>query len=73
VDLLSADELFKPFVRKIKLSPERQALGLGGSGLGLTIVRMIANNTDSKVQFVEPDDGFNTSFQLSWSEKVDKA
>jgi len=68
VDLPSAEDLFRPFVRKLKLSPERRALGFGGSGLGLTIVRMIAENLNCKVAFVEPDAGFNTAFQLSWSE-----
>jgi len=68
VDLSTADELFKPFVRKLRVSAERRALGLGGTGLGLTIVRMIANNADCKVRFVEPDKGYRTAFELSWSE-----
>ena len=69
VDLDIADELFKPFVRKLKISPQRRALGLGGTGLGLAIVRMIASNLSCKVAFVEPDRGFNTAFQLSWTEQ----
>lgn len=68
VDLKSAEDLFKPFVRKLKISPERRALGLGGTGLGLAIVKMLADVLDCKVAFVEPDDGFNTAFQLSWNE-----
>jgi signal transduction histidine kinase len=68
VKVASAEDLFKPFIRKLKLSPERQALGLGGTGLGLAIVRMIAGNLDCKVAFVEPDEDFNTAFQLSWNE-----
>ena len=69
VDLSTAEELFKPFVRKLKLSPERKALGFGGTGLGLTIVHMIAENLNCKVAFVQPDHGYKTAFQLSWSEK----
>jgi len=70
VDLATADELFEPFVRKLNLSPERRALGYGGSGLGLTIVRMIADNLGCGVAFVKPDEGFSTAFQISWSEEI---
>jgi signal transduction histidine kinase len=69
VNLESSGELFEPFVRKLKLSADRRALGLGGTGLGLTIVRMIATTLNCQVTFVEPDDGFTTAFQLSWVEK----
>jgi signal transduction histidine kinase len=68
VDLDNAEELFKPFVRRMKISPERRALGLGGSGLGLSIVRMIARNTQCQVSFVEASEGFSTAIQISWSE-----
>ena len=68
VDLKDAEELFKPFVRRIKISPERQALGYGGTGLGLTIVRMIAHNIGCEVSFVEPEKGFSTAFSLRWRE-----
>lgn len=69
VDLDSAMELFEPFVRKLQLSPERRALGLGGTGLGLTIVRMIADNTGCRVSFVKPSPGFSTCFELAWKEQ----
>jgi len=68
VDLATAEELFKPFVRKLQLSPQRRSMGLGGTGLGLTIVRMIAQELNCRVAFVEPQDGFSTAFRLSWSE-----
>jgi signal transduction histidine kinase len=45
IDLDEAEELFAPFVRRQTISEERRALGAGGTGLGLTIVRMIARNT----------------------------
>jgi signal transduction histidine kinase len=60
------DELFKPFKRKSNLSPERRELGMGGTGLGLTIVEMIAENRNCDVAFVDPGDDWSTSFELSW-------
>jgi signal transduction histidine kinase len=68
VDLSTAEELFRPFVRRLKLSRERQAMGMGGTGVGLTIVRMLAENLGCRVAFVEPEQGFKTAFRLSWSE-----
>jgi signal transduction histidine kinase len=68
VDLSSAEELFDPFVRKLSISPERRALGLGGTGLGLTIVRMVATSLNCRAAFVQPEPGFKAAFQLSWSE-----
>jgi|GEM_PF-577091 len=68
VDLKASEELFQPFVRRSKLSPERRALGLGGAGLGLSIVRMIAVNLHCKASFVKADKNFKTAFQLSWTE-----
>lgn len=69
VDLLTAEELFEPFVRKLEISPERRSLGLGGTGLGLTIVRMISTSLDCHVKFVKPAAGFSAAFQLSWTEE----
>jgi len=69
VNPLTAEELFKPFVRRLKISPERAALGLGGMGLGLPIVRMLATNLGCEVTFAAPDKGFKTAIEISWSEK----
>ncbi len=68
VDLRNADRLFEPFERELKVSPQRQALGYGGTGLGLTIVRLLADRIGCRVSFVEPDDGFSTAFSISWRE-----
>jgi signal transduction histidine kinase len=68
VDLDESEELFQPFVRKQIISRERQQLGLGGTGMGLTIIRMIAQNRNCRVGFVKPDKEFSTAFSLSWSE-----
>jgi len=66
VDPSDAEELFEPFVRRLTLPPERQRSGLGGTGLGLTIVRMLATTLNCHVQFIEPPEGFATTFEISW-------
>lgn len=68
INLQDADRLFEPFQRASKISAERKALGYGGTGLGLTIVRLLANNIGCRVQFVNPEDGFNTAFSIRWRE-----
>ena len=68
INLQKAEKFFDPFERESKISAERQALGYGGAGLGLTIVRLIADNINCRVQFVDPQDGFNTAFSIQWRE-----
>lgn len=69
VDLKDAEELFQPFERRLKISPERRQLGYGGTGLGLTIVRMLCVELDCTVRFVEPREDFSTSLEITWTEK----
>jgi signal transduction histidine kinase len=66
VNLKDAERLFQPFERGIEISPARRALGYGGTGLGLTIVQLLADRIGCKIGFVEPDDGFSTAFSISW-------
>lgn len=66
-NLADSKELFEPFVRRLEISDERKSLGLGGMGLGLTIVRMICETRRLGYGFVEPEPGFATSFQLTWT------
>jgi signal transduction histidine kinase len=68
VNLEEAGQLFQPFVRRIRISKERRALGYGGMGLGLAIVRLIANNIGCEVAFVKPEESFSTAFCIRWSE-----
>ena len=68
INLKEADKFFEPFERASKISAERKALGYGGTGLGLTIVRLLANNIGCRVQFVEPERGFKTAFSIRWRE-----
>ena len=53
IDWERSAQFFEPFAREIEISRERRGLGLGGMGLGLTIVRMIADQRRCKVQFVK--------------------
>lgn len=69
VDLDAADRLFLPFERRQGISQERAALGLGGTGLGLTIVRMLATDMDVSVQFEPPDSDYSTAIAFRWRTK----
>ena len=60
------EEIFKPFVRKGGISDERRELGLGGTGLGLTIVDMIAAQRGAEVSFGDPFEGWSTTFEMTW-------
>lgn len=66
VRLHDSSDLFKPFIRRLEIPEERKSLGLGGMGIGLTIVKMVSDSLDCKVYFVEPVDKFKTSFALEW-------
>jgi signal transduction histidine kinase len=70
IDIKNSDALFRPFAREQRISPERRQLGLGGTGLGLTIVRMIAEALNCQARFVEPEEMFKTAFELSWTEEA---
>lgn len=69
IDLEEAERLFEPFERELELSPRRRELGLGGTGLGLTIVRMLAGNRGCDVSFIPPLDDYRTALELSWNSK----
>jgi signal transduction histidine kinase len=66
VDLEHAEELFDPFVRRIVVGPDHAAMALGGGGLGLTIVRMMAEELGCTVEFVAPDTHHATAVQVGW-------
>ena len=58
--------LFEPFERRLEISDDKKSIAIGGQGLGLAIVRMIAHRRSAKVDFVEPEHGFSTTFEISW-------
>jgi signal transduction histidine kinase len=68
VDLSTSSRLFRPFERQGSISSRAKILGLGGSGLGLTIVKMITDATGARIGFVEPDVGWSTALKIEWSE-----
>ncbi len=68
VDLARSESLFKPFARHLEIPASRRALAAGGTGLGLTIVKMIANDANANVRFAEPDPPFSTAVELYWKE-----
>lgn len=68
IDLTKASEYFEPFVRGIDMDPRSARLGFGGTGLGLTIVRLMAEHIGCEVGFMQPEEGFSTAFFLRWQE-----
>ena len=70
VDLEESETLFEPFKRKAKISRERRELGFGGSGLGLTIMRIIAGSRGVRVGFEPPSSGFATSLAMEWIDEA---
>ena len=66
VSLDQSERLFEPFERRLRISDENRSIAMGGQGLGLTIVRMIARRRTARAGFVQPKPGFATTFELSW-------
>ena len=66
VDPKDSHELFDPFVRRLDLSDDRKSLGLGGMGLGLTIVRMICETRNLTYGFIAPESDYSAAFRLTW-------
>lgn len=58
--------LFEAFEREMQISAANRSIAIGGQGLGLAIVRMIARSRDADVAFVEPRSDFSTAIELSW-------
>lgn len=69
VDLQSASELWKPFERRLVLPPDLEAAGMGGMGMGLTIVRMIVDDIGVSARFVAPPEGMSTALRIDWKGK----
>lgn len=68
IDLELAPKLFEPFHRGIDTPRDSSLMGYGGTGLGLTIVRLLAERNNCRVMFIEPEQEFSTAFMLEWQE-----
>jgi signal transduction histidine kinase len=66
VDVESSERFFDPFVRELDVDDRTEDVALGGGGLGLTIVRMTADELGCDVHFVRPTRGYATAVQVSW-------
>ena len=66
VPLDEASALFEPFERRLEISAANRSISMGGQGLGLAIVRMIARGRAAEVAFVRPAAGFATALEISW-------
>lgn len=70
VDLQKAEGLFVPFKRGIKNDPVHVKMGYGGTGLGLTIVRLLSDKIGCSARFIKPEDGFSSALALEWEEQI---
>jgi len=68
IQLRDAERLFEAFERNIDLPKNRQALGLGGMGIGLTIARLVCETFGCTARFVQPSPPFKTAFEISWQD-----
>lgn len=66
VPLEESPDLFEPFERRLEISDANRSIAIGGQGLGLAIVRMIARRREADVAFVAPREQFSTTFEISW-------
>ena len=66
VPLQDSEVLFEPFRRHLRISRANRSIAIGGQGLGLAIVRMIAQRRNAQAAFVKPTQGFSTTFEISW-------
>ena len=64
--LEDASTLFEPFERRVEIAEENRSIAIGGDGLGLAIVRMIATRRQAEARFRIPLAGCSTTFELAW-------
>jgi K+-sensing histidine kinase KdpD len=66
LEIEESDRLFDAFERKLEIHPDRRSIAIGGTGMGLTIVRIICEQHGVSPRFVKAEEGFSTTLQLQW-------
>lgn len=66
VDLSDSERLFDAFERDLEIAPEHQAIAVGGQGMGLAIVRVLCEKYGAEASFVDPEEGYATTFEIAW-------
>ncbi len=61
-----ASRLFEPFERRFQITEANRSIAIGGQGLGLAIVRMIAHSRGADAKFVRAPARFSTTIEISW-------
>jgi signal transduction histidine kinase len=61
-----SDRLFDAFERRLTIPSDQRSIAIGGTGMGLTIVRIICQRHGVIPEFIAPKPGFSTTLQLSW-------
>ncbi len=67
VPIEKSNILFEPFERRTEITDANRSIALGGQGLGLAIVRMIASQRGAEARFVIPHGGYATTIELAWT------
>ncbi|MFN3727374.1 MAG: sensor histidine kinase [Allosphingosinicella sp.] len=68
VGLEESAKYFDAFERDLRIGADRRSIAIGGTGMGLTIVRIICERHGVIPEFVEPDEGYSTTLQLWWKD-----
>ena len=64
--LEEADRLFEAFERRLEIREANRSIAIGGQGLGLAIVRLIAHSRGADAKFVRAPAPFSTAIEISW-------
>ena len=66
MSLKESQDMFEPFERRLQVSRDNRSIMIGGQGLGLAIVRMIARRRRATARFIESKTNFSTTIEIAW-------